>query len=139
MPATSSPAADARAEANKRLVLDFYRHVFDAQNPSAVKDFVTEDYKQHARHMPGGRDGLEDLVRQMFPGGPLPVPDEPLIPPAILMAEEDVVVIAAGMPQPDPADPSRQYTAYVYDAYRIRDGKIAEHWSGVDKAAMPEH
>jgi hypothetical protein len=40
-------------------VIDFHRHVFDAFDPGAVKDFVHEDYVQHCRHMPAGRAGLE--------------------------------------------------------------------------------
>ena len=41
--------ADARTEANKRLVLDFFRCVFEGRNPEAVQEFVTEDYVQIGR------------------------------------------------------------------------------------------
>ncbi len=39
---------------NKALVSDFYRCVFDAHNPGAVKDFVHEEYHQHSGHLPPG-------------------------------------------------------------------------------------
>ena len=28
---------------------------------------------------------------------------------------------------------------YAYDAYRVKNGKLAEHWSGINKAAPPRH
>ena len=130
---------DTRAEANKRLVRDFYRCVFDAQNPDAVSDFVAEDYQQHAMHVPSGRAGLEEFVRSIFPDGPRPVRPEMERPPAIIVAEGDLVVLATSLPQPEPDDPGNCYPSFVYDAFRIRDGKLAEHWSGVNKVAPPKH
>ncbi|MFF4259319.1 nuclear transport factor 2 family protein [Streptomyces sp. NPDC001663] len=125
-------------EANKRLVCDFYRCIFNAQNPDAVKDFVTEDYHQHVSQYPAGRAGLEKFVRNQFPDGPLPTPAEPLNPPVLLVAEGDIVVCAGLMPQPDP-DAGGTYPYFVYDAFRVREGLLAEHWSGVSKAAPPRH
>lgn len=115
---------------NKMLVSDFYRCVFDAHDPGAVRGFVHEDYHQHSSHLPPGRAGLEALVAETFPHGPIPTPDEPSIPPAILMGEGDLVVIAAGLPQPD--GKGGTYLRYLYDGYRVRDGLLREHWSGVD-------
>jgi predicted SnoaL-like aldol condensation-catalyzing enzyme len=120
---------------NKRLVSDFYRCVFDAHNPTAVKDFVHEEYHQHSRHLPPGRAGLEALVAETFPGGPIPTPDEPSIPPSILMGEGDLVVIAGALPQPD--GNGGTYLRYLYDAYRVSDGCLREHWSGVDPNNRP--
>lgn len=127
------------AEANKRLVRDFYRRIFDARNPDAVKDFVTEDYQQHVAQYPAGRAGLEKFVRNLFPDGPLPTPAEPLNPPVLLLAEGDMVVCAGLMPQPDPEAGGGTYPYFVYDAFRVRGGLLAEHWSGVSKVAPPRH
>jgi len=120
---------------NKLRVSEFYRCVFDARSPGAVKDFVHEDYHQHSSHLPPGRAGLESLVAETFPDGPVPTPDEPSIPPAILMGEGDLVVIAAGLPQPDGKGGTD--LRYLYDAYRVGDGLLREHWSGVDPAHRP--
>lgn len=133
------PADGTGPEAAKRLAVDFYRQVFDAQNATAVRDFVTEDYQQYSGHLPSGRDGLEGLVGALFPDGPRPVPEPMTLPPAILAAEGDVVVSAGLLPQPEPANPSRRYPYYVFDAYRVRAGRIAAHWSGVNKHAPPQH
>jgi predicted SnoaL-like aldol condensation-catalyzing enzyme len=120
---------------NKARVSDFYRCVFDAHNPDAVRDFVDEDYVQHSRHLPPGRAGLVALVAETFPGGPIPTPDEPSIPPSILMGEGDLVVIAGALPQPD--GNGGTYIRYLFDAYRVRDGYLCEHWSGIDPNHRP--
>ncbi|WP_411389704.1 ester cyclase [Pseudomonas sp. MPB23] len=129
-----------QAARNRQLVIDFYRHVFDARNPAAIKDFVTEDYQQHNSHLPDGRAGLEALVTEMFRGlSPLPVKPDLLMPSTLIVADGDVVVIAGEFPQPEPEDPTRTYPFFVFDAYRVRDGKLAEHWSGINKIAPPKH
>lgn len=133
---SASPSIDI--EANKRLVVDFYRCVFDAQNPAAVKDFVAEDYLQHVSHYPPGRAGLEEFVRSRFPDGPVPTPAEPLVPPALIVAEGDIVVVAGLLPQAEPDGSGALYPYYAYDAYRVRGQELVEHWSGINKSAPPK-
>lgn len=129
-----------QAARNRQLVIDFYRHVFDARNPAAVKDFVTEDYHQHSTHLPPGRAGLEALVAEAFRGlPPLPVKPDLMIPPTLLVADDDIVVIVGSFPQPEPTDPTKTYPFFVFDAFRVRDGKLSEHWSGINKIAPPKH
>ena len=130
-------------EANKNLVTRFYSDVFGPLNATAVKDFVSEDYLQHVSHMPQGRAGLEayvaSLAAAMQPkhsgGG---TPGQPPAP-AVLHAEGDMVVIAAQLPQPMRGEPGESWNYFAYDVYRVREGKLAEHWSGIDKFAPPEH
>lgn len=136
---TIGDAAGNDPEANKRLVLDFYRCVFDAQNPDAVADFIAEDYHQHVSHYPEGRSGLQAFVRGLFPGGPVPTPPEPLNPPVLLLAEGDIVVLAGLLPQPEPDGSGAWYPYFAYDAYRVRGKQLAEHWSGVTRTAPPKH
>jgi predicted SnoaL-like aldol condensation-catalyzing enzyme len=132
-------------EANKQLVVDFYDRVFGRMDPSAVKDFVADDYFQHASHMPQGRRGLEEyvagLARQLPPppaGADAAAGAPPLPPPSVLQAEGDIVVIAARMPQPLRDGSGGTWDYFAYDAYRVRDGKLSEHWSGIDKHARPQ-
>jgi predicted SnoaL-like aldol condensation-catalyzing enzyme len=73
-PNATGPAHDAAA--NKQLVLEFNRRVFDAHDPDAVTEFLAEDYEQHAGHVMPGRDGVANFVREVFPDGPIPAPDE---------------------------------------------------------------
>ncbi|OIJ65038.1 hypothetical protein WN71_025730 [Streptomyces mangrovisoli] len=127
-------------EANKKLVSDFYVEVFGPMNPEAVKKFVADDYLQHASHMPQGRAGLERYVAELArQAPPPPAGTAPAGPPApaVLHAEGDMVVIAGELPQPLLDGSGGTWTFYAYDAYRVRDGKLAEHWSGIDKHARP--
>lgn len=140
MPSSSPAERLALAAANKKLVVDFYRHVFDAMNPAAVGRFVHEDYVQHCRHMPAGRAGLEQFVARIAAGrDPLPVQDHLANPPAFLIAEDDIVAIGGALPQPDPERPGEFYDYFIVDTYRVRDGKLAEHWSSINKIAPPRH
>lgn len=133
--ATLSPEPHDLA-AGKRLVLEFYRRVFDGRDPDAVAEFLTEDYRQHVSHALPGREGVARLVRETFPDGPVPAPDELSVPPSVIVAEADLVVLAGLFPRPEPGG---TYPYYVYDAYRVRGGMLAEHWSGVNIAAPPVH
>ena len=128
-------------EANKQLVRDFYARVFGAMDPGAVSDFVADDYHQHSSHMPQGRGGLEKFVAAMAESapraagpaaGPPPEPD-------VLLAEGDIVIIAACLPQPEPDGSGASWPYYAYDAYRVNGGKLTEHWSGINKAGPPQH
>lgn len=133
-------ATDLRA--NKRLVRDFYARVFGAMDPAAIRDFVADDYHQHASHMPQGRGGLEEYVRTIAASAPRaagPAPAAPLPEPDVLLAEGDIVVIAACLPQPEPDGSGASWPYYAYDAYRVKAGKLCEHWSGINKAAPPRH
>lgn len=124
----------------KQLAVDFYRRVFDSEDPSAVRDFVTEDYVQHSSHLPSGRAGLESLVSMLFPKGPRPTPDPMTLEPTILAAEGDIVVHGVTLLQrAGTRDSETPYPYIVYDAYRVRGDKIAEHWSGVNPTAPPIH
>lgn len=125
---------------NRQVVVDFFRHVLEACNPAAARDFVTADYKQHCRHIPDGLDGLESYLRRAFGDAPpQPVKEELSVPPALLVAEGDMVIIAGYLPQPDPDAPGQTYDYFVFDAFRLRDGKLAEHWSSINKIAPPRH
>ncbi|KKB63419.1 hypothetical protein WM40_11820 [Robbsia andropogonis] len=139
MSVNSSPEPTLEQK-NRQVVFDFFRHVLEARNPAAVRQFVTDDYKQHCNHIPNGPDGLEQYLRGLFGDAPpLPVQDEMRFPPAIFVAEGDLVVIAGYAPQPEPDAPGTMYDYYVFDAFRLRDGKLCEHWNSINKIAPPRH
>ncbi|OIJ65530.1 hypothetical protein WN71_023420 [Streptomyces mangrovisoli] len=120
---------------NKRLVVDSFRYVFDAEDADAVPRFFAADYRQHMPGVPSGRAALEHFVRTGFPDGPKPVPDTPLTPPAVVMAEGRLVIYAVPRPQPDPERPGQEYPYLVFNCFRVENGLLAEHWSGLNEAA----
>lgn len=135
----ANPQTDPTLEANKQLVLDFFRCVMEAQDADAAKNFVTEDYIQHASHVESGRAGLEKFVRTIFPDGPRPVQPTLNHAPTFIVADGDMVIVSAYFPQPEPDAPQRFYDYYVFDAFRIENGKLAEHWGSINKIAPPKH
>lgn len=124
-------------EANKPRVIDFFRCIFDAHDPGAVADYYAEGFRQHSRTQPQTVAAVEDLVRGMFPDGPIPTPAEPDLPVAVIVAEGDLVVISSQLPQP--SRDGGTYLRNLFDAFRVKDGKMIEHWGGQDAGNMPVH
>ena len=48
--------------------------------------------------------------------------------PNLVTAENDLVTFIFKRQVPDLETAGRMYDAWSFDTYRIRDGKIAEHW-----------
>ncbi len=57
------------------------------------------------------------------------------------MAEGDLVTIVWEQKRPDPNDKSKAYFSYAFDTFRVKDGKLAEHWDGaiLDPADPPRN
>lgn len=107
------------------LVMGFNRDVFAAGDPDAVDRYVTTDYRQHAEWRgSSGRAALKQIVEGILaaPSSPGSLPPQPLFE----MVQGALVVAAATM-GPNVA----------YDAYLVRDGLLAEHWSGIDPRWRP--
>ena len=62
------------------------------------------------------------------------VPGIRLSNPVILMAECDLVTAIYKGVLPDPDDASRTYEAFAFEVFRVRDGKVSEHWDQVQLA-----
>jgi predicted SnoaL-like aldol condensation-catalyzing enzyme len=60
--------------------------------------------------------------------GPQPPPNNPIY---MVMAEGDLVTVVQQRNLQDPtAPPGTWYQQYWFDTFRIRDGKLYEHWDG---------
>jgi predicted SnoaL-like aldol condensation-catalyzing enzyme len=139
-PCTATPA---QIEANKKVAMQFFQVTGDAR--VALAD---PSYKQHnPAFVKGGREaGLSDYeyFKQRFGGagaagrqggapagrgqaaGPQPPPGNPL---EIVMAECDLVTIIHKNYRQDPtAAPGTWFEAYTFDTFRVRNGKLVEHW-----------
>ena len=129
--------SQAQLEANKRLVLDFWRLVIEARNGDAAADFLAEDLVQHNPLMGDGLAGFLERARVLWRGEP-PRPPEPTLrePPILVLAEGDLVQLVHRRTLPDPADPMQVYDRFTFDLYRIERGKIVEHWDAVAKPGV---
>jgi steroid delta-isomerase-like uncharacterized protein len=125
-------------EQNKALVRRFYREI-DAGNIDAMDDLVAQDYMNHHPPFPGlapGREGLKQAFKMFWEGTPGTHTIEDQI------AEGDKVVTrlrARGRHEGElegipPTGNEMDVTAIA--VHRIEGGRIAEHWSEVDSAAL---
>jgi len=121
-------SADPKAAANKKLVYDFWREVFEAHHLDLAPHYLAESYIEHNPRFATGRDAF---VENFSKAGP-PKPIEPTIkrPVVAIVAEGDLVVLSFVREAADPKDTAKKYTTTWFDMFRVADGKIAEHWDG---------
>ena len=122
---------DARLAANKRLVYDFWREVFEAGHMELAEKYMAEGYIQHNPNVPTGRAAFIDFFsKNVTPGAVQPRVKAPLV---AILADGDLVVLAFAREAPDPKHPAKKYTTTWFDMFRIEGGKIAEHWDPATK------
>jgi predicted SnoaL-like aldol condensation-catalyzing enzyme len=103
-----------RPRRNKALVLEAMTSLFQRHDASAVRRLYAPDYVQHNPNIAQGRDALEALVAGLS--------ETVWYEPGLVVAQGDLVAIHgrirgwAEAPQ------------VVVDVFRIKGGKLAEHW-----------
>jgi predicted ester cyclase len=127
------------AEANKELVRQYTREVFDEGNVDAVDRYLAQDFFNHVT----GRSGTGDfklLAADLHDApGSANVID-------LMVAERDLVVALMTIARTlnkelrafgftFPAD-GRSYSVTHVHIYRVADGKICEHWAVRDDLSM---
>jgi predicted SnoaL-like aldol condensation-catalyzing enzyme len=144
-PQAGCTATPAQLEANKKVAVAFF-----APNADRVA-LADPSYKQHnPAFVKGGKEaGLSDFEyfksrfggpRQGGPGaaaagagrgataGPQPPAGNPL---EIVMAECDLVTVIHRNNRQDPtAAAGTFYEVFTFDTFRVRNGKLVEHWDG---------
>ena len=119
-------SADPKLAANKKLVYDFWREVFEGGHMERVDQYLAEGYVQHNPNVPTGRAGF---VAAFAPHAkPKEVAARIAAPLVSVVAERDLVILSFVRERPDPADGTRKYTTTWFDMFRVENGKIAEHW-----------
>jgi predicted SnoaL-like aldol condensation-catalyzing enzyme len=128
-------SADPKAAANKRLVYDFWREVFEGSHMELAEKYMAESYIQHNPNVPTGRAAFVDFFTRVSK----PKPIEPRIkaPLVAIVADGDRVVLAFAREMKDPKDATKTYTTTWFDMFRIENGRIAEHWDPAVKASPP--
>ena len=121
--------AQSRTSKNEQLVVEFYNKVFnDKENIEQVaKKYLRKDYIQHNPYVPTGRQGFIDAVVPFLTALPDYRADIKRV-----ISDGDLVVlhIHAYIPGLD------DLGSAVVDIFRVKNGKIAEHWDVVQ--AVPE-
>lgn len=128
----------ADLEENKAVVRRFIDDVFVAGRPEAVDELVADDFVPHTwGAMAQGRDGLKQAMERVARG----LADVRMTVEDVI-AEGDRVAVRLtsharqvgefmGMPASN-----GEYTIEEIHLFRIRDGRIAEHWHQADFLGM---
>jgi steroid delta-isomerase-like uncharacterized protein len=135
---TATHQASATLEQNKSLVSRFIDEVFLKGDFGAVDELLADDFVPHTwGKVEGGKDELKAAIERVSAGL-----SEPSMTIDDMIAEDDRVAVRLtshatqtgefmGMP------PSgKSYTIDEIHIFRLRDGKIAEHWHQADFMGM---
>lgn len=132
----------AQLEANKKVAMRFFNENIFA-SPEKIDEVIHPDYIQHnpmfqrfnEENNVSGRDGLKKFLASMMAGrggqakkGPPPAGGMPTPPVRMVTAEGDLVTVISGRNMMD--KDGKPYTAFSFDTWRIKDGKLYEHWDG---------
>ncbi|MDB5874787.1 MAG: polyketide cyclase [Ramlibacter sp.] len=108
-------------EANKQLVLEFQAVVLNGKDADAAPKYVVENYIQHNPRVADGLAALQGFVREMKHSG-----SEASGTIKRIVAEGDMVVIHTHFKRT-----AVDRGSALVDFFRIKDGKIVEHWDVV--------
>ena len=122
---------DPHIAANKSLVYDFWREVFEAGHVELADKYMAESYLQHNPNVPTGRAAFVEFFAKL--AKPRPIEARVKAPLVAIVGDGDLVILSFVREAVDPADPARKYTTTWFDMFRVEDGKLAEHWDAAPK------
>jgi predicted SnoaL-like aldol condensation-catalyzing enzyme len=120
-------------EVNKKVVFDFYRLVFEPRNADLVEQFMAENFVEHNPRFQSGRDNFVKMLKGLSKPKSEDIGPDLQDPPALIVAEGDLVTYIFKRSAPDPQDKSKTYERFTFDTFRIKDRKIVEHWDSATK------
>ena len=131
-------ATPAQLEWNKERVREIVDRIFVHQEDAAIDELIAEDFVPHTfGPMEHGRDGLREGMRRAGAGV-----SDPKFEIHDLVAEGDRVAARLTTSARHTGtfmgiEPSgRRYSIDEIHIFRLRDGKLAEHWHEFDKGAL---
>jgi predicted SnoaL-like aldol condensation-catalyzing enzyme len=121
---------DPALAANKRLVWNMWSEFLQGGDLAAADKYLAPEYHQHN---PNAETGLEGVKAYFRAAGMQKTEVKDYIERLVfIMAERDLVTLALVREGTNSA--GEDYTTTWFDTFRVRDGKIVEHW---DTAMMP--
>jgi predicted SnoaL-like aldol condensation-catalyzing enzyme len=130
--------SEMSTENNKKVVREFYEEVFRKHRLSVVDRFMHDDYIQHNPDADQGRIGFIEFHKGFFAA----IPDH-CATVVQMVAENDLVYVynkitgthtGEGFLNHPPTGNKIEYD--VVDMFRLRDGKLCEHWDVADTRAL---
>lgn len=103
---------------NKKIVSQAMAELFDKKDTSAVDRWVAPDYTQHNPQVSDGPEGLRGFVATAS--------EQLRYEPIRVLADGDLVALHAIYHDVQPGQ-----SLVAFDIFRLRDGKLAEHWDAL--------
>jgi predicted SnoaL-like aldol condensation-catalyzing enzyme len=129
---------DPQLDANKQAVYHIFKDLLQANHWELADKYLTKRYIQHNPNAKNGLDGVVYYFTQVRHVKPTPIPAHLTYRIVSVVAEGDMVTVAASREQTDPSDPSKKYTTTWFDQYRMVNGKADEHWDPATLAPPPK-
>jgi predicted SnoaL-like aldol condensation-catalyzing enzyme len=129
--ALAANADEALTARNKAIVRDFYTTVFIGRNVDAAPRFLAPIYIQHSPGIPTGLKGFMDTFRPIFAKK---MPDDYKREIIRIVGDDDIVVLfdrQSGTPAGQ-----KHEVVLQFDMFRVKDGKIVEHWDADPGASI---
>jgi steroid delta-isomerase-like uncharacterized protein len=138
--ARAQTSSGADVEANRRVALQFIDRVFVHGEAAAVDELAAEDFTAHTfGPKPVGRDFLKEAIPRVAEGI-----SDPHFRIDDVVAEGDRVAVRltssathTGTFMGQPASGNR-YSISEIHIFRMRDGRVIEHWHVFDRLALME-
>ncbi len=122
----NSTPVKSNLEANKQIVLQLYKSVFNDKDLSLIDQYLAEDYRQHNPTVADGKKGFRQFVSYLAATYP-----EMSVEVKRVIAENNFVVLHVHA-KFTPEDSGLAITDY----YRMQDGKIVEHWDVIQAVVI---
>ena len=113
-------------EKNQSIVLEAFETLFNERDYGKALNFWSPQYIQHSAHIPPGRDGLFELVKN--------VPTTMRYENQLTVANGDFVMLHGRFSGLGSGVPSW----VVVDIVRMENGVLAEHWDVIQDEATRE-
>lgn len=126
------------ASTNRDVVSRFYEDVFLRHDLSRIDEYMLDDYIQHNADCPQGKAGFVEFHKGFFAA----IPDFRATI-NMMVAEDDKVFVYntitgthTGHGFLDYPPTNNQIRFDTMDMYRLRDGRLCEHWDVADTRAL---
>lgn len=119
-PRTNQPGARWQTAASVKIATGYFDTLLIDKNPDAVR-YLAPEYHQHNPGIPSGSAGLREQFTAFFQQFP-----QLTVQRKRVVAEGEIVAIHAHY-RLNPDDRGQS----VVDIFRVRDGKVVEHWDVV--------
>jgi predicted SnoaL-like aldol condensation-catalyzing enzyme len=147
-PTPGCTATPAEIAANKKAVLAFFDPTADRlaladptykqHNPAFMKRSAAagvSDYEEYKQAFSGAGRGGGGRGRGPAADGPRPPAGNQL---EVVTAECDIVSVIHKRYVQDPTEaPGKFYEQFSFDVFRVKNGKLTEHWDGATIQAPP--